>query len=243
MTARRWSLGLLVLAASPRRARRRPPPRRRRSTTPKYPGLHRSRRRRTGSGRLPRSSAHQAGGAGCRPAICAPPSATSTPRSSSRRRSIRPRSGSATSPWRSKKHKDALLHFDRAVVVNPRYAPALGGRAEALLALGEETEALQSIEAALQADPSLIGAAHARRGAAVPRPAAGHRRPRASWRRRVSSTRRAAAYLARDRGLAGEPVPVTASSPTSSGAPDGWTRRSTTRARRWSSSRTSRGPT
>jgi tetratricopeptide (TPR) repeat protein len=56
-----------------------------------------------------------------------------------------------------KKHKDSLVHFDRAVVMNPRYAPALGGRAEALLALGEEEEALQSIEAALQADPSLTG--------------------------------------------------------------------------------------
>lgn len=56
-----------------------------------------------------------------------------------------------------KKHKESLVHFDRAVVMNPRYAPALGGRAEALLALGEEREALQSIEAALQADPSLTG--------------------------------------------------------------------------------------
>ena len=56
-----------------------------------------------------------------------------------------------------KKHKESLVHFDRAVVMNPRYAPALGGRAEALLALGEEEEALQSIEAALQADPSLTG--------------------------------------------------------------------------------------
>ena len=55
----------------------------------------------------------------------------------------------------NKKQKDALLHFDRAVVVNPRYPPALSGRAEALLALGEEKEALQSLDAALQADPSL----------------------------------------------------------------------------------------
>ena len=56
-----------------------------------------------------------------------------------------------------KKPKDALLHFDRAVVLNPRYAPALGGRAEALLALGQEKEALQSLDAALQADASLTG--------------------------------------------------------------------------------------
>jgi tetratricopeptide (TPR) repeat protein len=56
----------------------------------------------------------------------------------------------------SKKHNEALLHFDRAVVANPRYAPALGGRAEALLAAGELDEAARSIEAALQADPGLV---------------------------------------------------------------------------------------
>jgi tetratricopeptide (TPR) repeat protein len=56
-----------------------------------------------------------------------------------------------------KNHKDALLHFDRAVVANPRYAPALAGRAEALLGTGEHAHALQSLEAALQADPSLTG--------------------------------------------------------------------------------------
>jgi tetratricopeptide (TPR) repeat protein len=55
----------------------------------------------------------------------------------------------------SKKHKEALLHFDRAVVANPAYAPALAGRAEALLATGELDEAAASIEAALQADPGL----------------------------------------------------------------------------------------
>ena len=52
-----------------------------------------------------------------------------------------------------KKHKEALLHFDRAVVANPRYAPALAGRAEAFLATGQVEEALQSIEAALAAAP------------------------------------------------------------------------------------------
>ena len=55
----------------------------------------------------------------------------------------------------NKKHKDALLHFDRAVVANPRYAPALAGRAEALLATGEVDEAVKSIEAALQESPEL----------------------------------------------------------------------------------------
>ena len=54
-----------------------------------------------------------------------------------------------------KKYRDALLHFDRAVVANPRYPPALSARADALLALGEDREAIESIEAALQADPSL----------------------------------------------------------------------------------------
>jgi tetratricopeptide (TPR) repeat protein len=51
--------------------------------------------------------------------------------------------------------KESLLHFDRAVVANPRYAPALAGRAEVLLATGEHQQAIQSIEAALAADPSL----------------------------------------------------------------------------------------
>jgi tetratricopeptide (TPR) repeat protein len=55
----------------------------------------------------------------------------------------------------SKKHKESLLHFDRAVVANPRYAPALAGRADALLAMGEVDEAVTSIEAALTADPGL----------------------------------------------------------------------------------------
>jgi tetratricopeptide (TPR) repeat protein len=55
-----------------------------------------------------------------------------------------------------KKHKESLLHFDRAVVANPRYAPALAGRAEALLALGDERQAMQTLDAALVADPSLV---------------------------------------------------------------------------------------
>jgi tetratricopeptide (TPR) repeat protein len=52
-----------------------------------------------------------------------------------------------------KKYKEALLHFDRAVVANPRYAPALAGRAEAFLATGQMDDALQSIQAALEASP------------------------------------------------------------------------------------------
>jgi tetratricopeptide (TPR) repeat protein len=54
-----------------------------------------------------------------------------------------------------KDFKAAATHFDRAVVANPRYAPALAGRGEALLALGERDEALDSFEAALGADPQL----------------------------------------------------------------------------------------
>jgi tetratricopeptide (TPR) repeat protein len=54
-----------------------------------------------------------------------------------------------------KNPKESLPHFDRAIVANPRYAPALVGRAEALLASGEHAQALQSLEAALQADSSL----------------------------------------------------------------------------------------
>jgi tetratricopeptide (TPR) repeat protein len=54
-----------------------------------------------------------------------------------------------------KNFKESLLHFDRAVVANPRYAPALAGRAEVLLAMNQPEEALVSLEAALAVDPSL----------------------------------------------------------------------------------------
>lgn len=54
-----------------------------------------------------------------------------------------------------KDFKAAALHFDRSVVANPRYAPALAGRGEALLALGERDQALMSFEAALGADAAL----------------------------------------------------------------------------------------
>ena len=47
--------------------------------------------------------------------------------------------------------KEALSHFDRAILANPGYAPALAGRAEALLATGQVGEAAQSIQAALDA--------------------------------------------------------------------------------------------
>jgi tetratricopeptide (TPR) repeat protein len=54
-----------------------------------------------------------------------------------------------------KETDSALTHFDRAVVENPRYAPALVGRGDALLASGQRDVALQSFEAALAADPNL----------------------------------------------------------------------------------------
>jgi len=50
---------------------------------------------------------------------------------------------------------EAVNHFDRAIVGNPRYAPALVGRGEALLALGQRDNALKSFEAAAGADASL----------------------------------------------------------------------------------------
>jgi tetratricopeptide (TPR) repeat protein len=49
----------------------------------------------------------------------------------------------------------ALDHFARAIVANPRYAPALVGRGEALLALGQREMALASFEAAVGTDPNL----------------------------------------------------------------------------------------
>ncbi len=43
----------------------------------------------------------------------------------------------ATSSLAQKDLDEAATHFDRAVVANPRYVPALVGRGEALLGLGE----------------------------------------------------------------------------------------------------------
>ena len=51
--------------------------------------------------------------------------------------------------------KAAVSHFDNAVVMNPRYVPALVGRGEALLALGSRDQALQSFEAAIASDADL----------------------------------------------------------------------------------------
>lgn len=52
--------------------------------------------------------------------------------------------------------KAALPHFERALEQSPQhgYAPALVGRAESLLALGREGDALAAFEAAAAADPS-----------------------------------------------------------------------------------------
>ena len=47
--------------------------------------------------------------------------------------------------------EEAATHFDRAIVTNPRYAPALVGRGEALLGLGQRDMALKSLEAAAAA--------------------------------------------------------------------------------------------
>ena len=50
---------------------------------------------------------------------------------------------------------DALGRFDRVLEHASGYAPALAGRAQALVALGRNGEALSSYEAAAAADPSL----------------------------------------------------------------------------------------
>ena len=51
--------------------------------------------------------------------------------------------------------KAALTRFDRALSHRSNYAPALAGKAEALVALNRESEAIDAIQAALTADPSL----------------------------------------------------------------------------------------
>lgn len=54
-------------------------------------------------------------------------------------------------------HRAAIEHFDRAVAAGPSYVPALVGRGEAHLAVGQSDRALASFEAALVADPTLAG--------------------------------------------------------------------------------------
>ncbi len=51
--------------------------------------------------------------------------------------------------------KEAAGHFDRTLAASASYAPALAGRGEALLALGQRDAALASFEAAANADPQL----------------------------------------------------------------------------------------
>jgi len=51
--------------------------------------------------------------------------------------------------------KSALAHFDRALSRRGNYAPALAGKADALVALNREGEAIDALQAALTADPSL----------------------------------------------------------------------------------------
>jgi tetratricopeptide (TPR) repeat protein len=51
--------------------------------------------------------------------------------------------------------KSALARFDRALGRRSNYAPALAGKADALVALNREGEAIDAMQAALTADPSL----------------------------------------------------------------------------------------
>jgi tetratricopeptide (TPR) repeat protein len=51
--------------------------------------------------------------------------------------------------------KAALARFDRALSHRNNYAPALAGKADALVALNRESEAIDAMQAALTADPSL----------------------------------------------------------------------------------------
>jgi tetratricopeptide (TPR) repeat protein len=54
-----------------------------------------------------------------------------------------------------KDYKTAVTHFDRAVVTNAAYVPALVGRGDAWLALGQRDQALASFVAAVTIDPGL----------------------------------------------------------------------------------------
>jgi tetratricopeptide (TPR) repeat protein len=56
-----------------------------------------------------------------------------------------------------KDYKAAFEHFDRAIALESRYAPALAGRGQAHLGLNEQARALENFDAALAADPTLAG--------------------------------------------------------------------------------------
>jgi tetratricopeptide (TPR) repeat protein len=51
--------------------------------------------------------------------------------------------------------KSALTRFDRALARRNDYAPALAGKADALVTLNRESEAIDALQAAIAADPSL----------------------------------------------------------------------------------------
>jgi tetratricopeptide (TPR) repeat protein len=53
----------------------------------------------------------------------------------------------------------ALEHFDRVVLANPTYVPALLGKGQTLLEASRELEALGAFEAALKSDPTLTDVA------------------------------------------------------------------------------------
>ncbi len=53
-------------------------------------------------------------------------------------------------------HAEALQSFDRALAARPGYAPALFGRAEALVELGREGEAFEAYQAVLEREPGHV---------------------------------------------------------------------------------------
>ena len=193
LRCRRCSVCSLLSAACGPKAVELPPPAaaRRRSipTTCSRPSSATSARRR-------RRSGTRRAGCGCRPATSRPPSATSRRRSSSRPASIPPRQVSATSASRRKDLDDAATHFDRAVVANPRYVPALVGRGEALLGLGEREHGAEEPRSRGRGRPGAERAAHAASrccASAACRtmwPMRARRRKRAGWTRRAGSTTR-----------------------------------------------------
>ena len=155
-------------------------------------------------GRLPRSSATVGLAAGSRREICAPPSATSPPRSSSRRRSIRPRSGSATWRWRDKKQQGRRCCTSIARWWSIRdYAPALVGRGRGAARTGARTRRRwRASRPRSPADPSLAALRTPHRRAAVPRPCSRDRAPRAGCAQAGQLDEARARVHRRDRQLA-----------------------------------------
>ena len=158
-----------------------------------------------GLGTPPRRNGTTPPGSGYRQATCARRNATSTQRCSSMPQFYPAEAGLGYVGLARKNSDGAVTHFDNAVVMNPRYVPALVGRGEALLSLGDRDQALKSFEAAVASDADLSAAPQPHRGPPVQR-AAGRRHRGEEGRGEWRSGRGPRRLSARDCRITAKPV-------------------------------------